>query len=178
MDGARLFNAAVASGHSAKEITSYVDTVQFCLSKGLSAPVGSILAGPKEFIQHARQWRKRLGGGLRQAGVLAAPGILALTTMVERLVEDHENAHLLADNLATLPNIVVNMETVQTNIVLAEIQGTGMSAEIFVQALREQGVWASVFGPASVRFVTHKDVTRQDVLDAAHGVANVLKGAY
>ncbi|WAH37781.1 threonine aldolase family protein [Alicyclobacillus dauci] len=175
MDGARLFNAAVASGRSAKEIASHVDTVQFCLSKGLSAPVGSVLAGSKAFIDEARQWRKRMGGGLRQAGILAAPGILALTTMVDRLAEDHENARYLAEQLSALPGVTVDLETVQTNIVIADIAGTEVDVNVFVQALRDEGVLSSAFGPTTVRFVTNKDVSREDISTAVDVIANVLK---
>lgn len=174
MDGARLFNAVVASGHSAKEITACVDTVQFCLSKGLSAPVGSVLVGPRGFIDEARVWRKRLGGGLRQAGVIAAPGIVALTTMVDRLAEDHEHARLLASRLAEINGISVDVETVQTNIVIVNISGTGIDVNRFVTSLRNKGVFASVFGPTHVRFVTHKDVSRDDILVAVDIITREL----
>ncbi|GEO25976.1 threonine aldolase [Alicyclobacillus acidoterrestris] len=174
MDGARLFNAAIASGCSAKDIADCVDTIQFCLSKGLGAPVGSVLAGPKSFIEAALQWRKRLGGGLRQAGILGAAGIVALTKMVDRLAEDHDNARILAERLANMPGVMVDLATVQTNIVLADIAETGMPMDTFLTRLREAGVLSTAFGPTTVRFVTHKDVTREDVLRAVDMVAEVL----
>lgn len=173
MDGARLFNAVVASGRSEKEIASHVDSVQFCLSKGLAAPVGSILAGSKDFIEAARVWRKRLGGGLRQAGILAAPGIFALTNMVERLAEDHENARFLAEHLIAMPGVTIDMETVQTNIVIADVGG--LEVDELVESLRLEGVLASAFGPTQIRFVTHKDVARVDVERAVDIVSRVLK---
>ncbi|WP_074953778.1 low-specificity L-threonine aldolase [Alicyclobacillus macrosporangiidus] len=176
IDGARLFNAAVASGVPARRFAELADTVQVCLSKGLCAPVGSVLVGPRDFIEAARQWRKRLGGGMRQAGVIAAPGILALTQMVDRLAEDHANARVLAEGLAEVPGMRVDLETVQTNIVLAEISGTGLAADAFVAALRQEGVLASAFGEGLVRFVTHRDVDRAGVLRALDAAARVAKG--
>lgn len=166
MDGARLFNAVVATGHKESAWAEHVDSIQFCLSKGLAAPVGSMLVGSREFIDRARVWRKRLGGGLRQAGVLAAPGIFALTNMVERLAEDHENARKLAEALASLPGCHIDMETVQTNIVIATFDFCDVSADQIVEALASEGVLVSAFGPKQVRFVTHKDVLSADV-DAA-----------
>lgn len=176
MDGARLFNAAIATGTSTKDIAAAVDTVQFCLSKGLGAPVGSIVAGSQSFIDDARRWRKRLGGGMRQAGILAAAGILALTQMVDRLAEDHMNAQVLALCLANTPGISVDLATVQTNIIIADVAGTGIPVDAFVLRLREEGVLASAFGEAAVRFVTHKDVAKDDVVRAADIVARVAAG--
>jgi len=177
MDGARLFNAVVASGHSAKEIASHFDTVQFCLSKGLCAPIGSLLVGSRSFIEDARQWRKRMGGGLRQAGVIAAPGIIALTEMVERLADDHDNARYLAEQLANLEGIYVNLETVQTNIVIADIAGTGLSVSRFLELLRAQGVLSTSFGETLVRFVTHREVTKSDIDKAVRAVSRASVGA-
>jgi threonine aldolase len=177
MDGARLFNAAVASGHSVKEICAHVDTVQFCLSKGLAAPVGSLLAGSNAFIAQARQWRKRLGGGLRQVGVLAAPGILALTKMVDRLADDHANARLLAEHLVEMRGVAVDMETVETNIIIADIADSGVDVEAFLADLGQAGVLATAFGPTQVRFVTHKDVSREDILAAVDIIAQVMQSA-
>ncbi|MDQ0190523.1 low-specificity L-threonine aldolase [Alicyclobacillus cycloheptanicus] len=175
MDGARLFNAAVACGVSARTIADTVDTVQICLSKGLCAPVGSVLAGPKAFIERARQWRKRMGGGMRQAGVLAAPGILALTEMVDRLADDHVNARRLAECLAEMPGVKVDLETVQTNIVIADIGATGLTVPAFLDALAREGVLATSFGGSLVRFVTHHDVSRQDIETAADRIAAVVQ---
>lgn len=176
MDGARLFNAAVASGVSAREISNHVETVQVCLSKGLCAPVGSVLAGPRDFIERARTWRKRLGGGMRQAGVIAAPGILALTTMVDRLAEDHANARYLAQRLAEMPGISINLGGVETNIVIADIAGTEIEMGTFLARLQSAGVLATSFGETLVRFVTHRDVTRADIEQAVDVIAGVVQG--
>lgn len=163
MDGARIFNAVVASGKSEREWAAQVDSVQFCLSKGLAAPVGSVVVGSKALIDRARVWRKRLGGGLRQAGVLAAPGIWAMTNMVERLADDHANARYLAEQLVELRGVAVDMETVQTNIVICDVAGLNTSADALVESLKREGVYAIAFGPTQIRFVTHKDVSRKDV---------------
>ncbi|MHB1653407.1 MAG: low-specificity L-threonine aldolase [Desulfitobacteriaceae bacterium] len=162
MDGARVFNAAVAQGVGVEELVGPVDSVMFCLSKGLSAPVGSILAGSKEFIVRARKWRKMLGGGMRQAGILAAAGLVALETMVERLAEDHALAKRIGEELAKVPYLMVDMERLQTNIVLAEIALEWGNSEKLLQGLREEGVLANDFGPQTVRFVVHKDIGTQD----------------
>ncbi|MBO8177112.1 MAG: low-specificity L-threonine aldolase [Bacillus sp. (in: Bacteria)] len=166
LDGARLFNAAVAASVPVTEFTQYVDTVQVCLSKGLSAPVGSILAGSKSFIKEARKWRKRLGGGLRQAGVLAAPGIIALEKMVDRLAEDHANARQLAEGLSTIPGLQVDVNGVETNIILCNIQETGLSNEEFLARLKEAGILAVPFDEGIIRFVTHREVT-SDMVEMA-----------
>lgn len=162
MDGARLFNAAVALGVTAKDITKHVETVQFCLSKGLGAPVGSLLTGSKEFIERCRRFRKMLGGGLRQAGILAAAGIVALTDMVDRLAEDHAHARILAEGLANL-GLKVDMATIQTNIVIFDVAPTGKTANIFAEQLRASGVKVNVFGDYRIRMVTHYGVTRDDI---------------
>ncbi|SHF86852.1 low-specificity L-threonine aldolase [Ornithinibacillus halophilus] len=161
LDGARLFNASVATGISIKEYAAYTDTVQFCLSKGLGAPVGSIIAGDEAFIVKARKWRKRLGGGLRQAGMIAAPGIVALNKMVDRLTEDHEKARLLAQGLIEIGFSVEN--NVDTNIVLVNTQSRGYTAKQFVEKLKESGILSSAFGPDTVRFTTHYDVSEEDI---------------
>lgn len=163
LDGARLFHAAVALGQPLSSFTQYTDTVQLCLSKGLGAPVGSILAGDASFIKRARKWRKRLGGGWRQAGVLAAPALLALNTMVERLAEDHEHAKILADGIHGLHGLTV-IHKVETNIILVDVEKTGHTSDTFVEALKERGVRAVAFDPYIVRFVTHKDVSKDDVM--------------
>jgi threonine aldolase len=176
MDGARLFNAVVASGHKAPEFTQYVDTVQVCFSKGLSAPVGSILAGSKETIERARFIRKRMGGGMRQVGVIAAPALIALTKMVDRLAEDHANAKLLANGLAEIDGISIDVSKVETNIVIADVMGTGMSESEFVARLKEEGVLCVDFGPGLVRFVTHKDVTEAQIREALIKVQRLVRG--
>lgn len=162
LDGARIFNAATALNVSAADIAKDCDSVMFCLSKGLAAPVGSLLAGTRAFVAQARKNRKMLGGGMRQAGILAAAGIVALKTMVGRLAEDHENAKLLATGLSEIPGLHLDLATVQTNIIVADVSGTGMSPAQFVSSLAEAGVLTSVFG-TRVRLVTHKDISRRDV---------------
>jgi threonine aldolase len=172
LDGARLFNAAVASGVPAHCFAACADTVQICLSKGLGAPVGSLLVGPREWIKEARRWRKRLGGGMRQAGIIAAPGLVALQEMVGRLAEDHANARFLAERLAALPGIVLDPAAVETNIIVAGLKE--MTAARFVQALKEKGVLVNPFGPHKVRFTTHKDVTRREIEKAITAVEKVI----
>ncbi|MDD5289355.1 MAG: low-specificity L-threonine aldolase, partial [Dehalococcoidales bacterium] len=142
MDGARIFNAAIALGVSADKLTKDVDSVSFCLSKGLSAPVGSLLCGSKEFIERARKWRKMIGGGMRQAGVLAAAGIVALETMIDRLAEDHANARRLADGLVRIPGITLAQEKVPTNILMFDLS-PALSGSLFVAKLVEHGVKVS-----------------------------------
>jgi len=164
LDGARLFNAVVASGHTISDFTQYTDTVQICLSKGLGAPVGSIIAGSHAFIKKARKWRKRLGGGLRQVGILAAPGLIALTQHVERLSEDHSRAYQLATGIANIEGFQLANQ-VETNILLVDVEKKGMTATDFVAELKAKGVLVSAFGPTLVRFTTHCDVSDQDIDD-------------
>ena len=158
IDGARIFNAAVALDVSVKDYAAHADSLSFCLSKGLSAPAGSLLVGDS-----ARKVRKMLGGGMRQAGVLAAPGIIALTKMVGRLREDHENARRLALGLGGIEGIGVDMRTVQTNIVIADVSALGLSSKRYVERLRKEGVLAADFGGTRVRFVTHRGITSADI---------------
>nr|WP_239584252.1 low-specificity L-threonine aldolase [Aquibacillus albus] len=173
LDGARLFNASVASGISLKEYASYTDTVQFCLSKGLGAPVGSIIAGSKPFIKKARKWRKRLGGGLRQAGVIAAPGLIALQENVERLADDHHNANYLAEGLANISGLVVE-NNVETNILLVNVEKAGFTSDSFLKELKNKGVLAVPFGPSTVRFVTNYGVTKDDIDQALLAVQQLV----
>ncbi len=175
LDGARLFNAAVALNIPAKEITKYVDTVQVCLSKGLSAPIGSILAGSKEFVELARKWRKRLGGGMRQAGIIAAAGIVSLTKMVERLKEDHENARILAEGLANINPLIIDLHKVQTNIVLIDVSKTGKLATEWVQILKENGILTGAFSDQLIRLVTHREISKKDIDLTLHIFAEVVK---
>ncbi|MCU1285491.1 MAG: L-threonine aldolase [Acidobacteriales bacterium] len=160
LDGARVFNAAVALGKSVADITAPLDSVMFCLSKGLGAPVGSLLVGSKKFIEQARVYRKALGGGMRQAGILAAAGLIALEKMPARLSEDHANAKFLADGVAQLPGIKLDSSRVQTNIVIFEVTKPGVAAPDVTRKLAEKNVLASAIGPSHVRFVTHMDVDR------------------
>ena len=161
LDGARIFNAAVSLGVPVDRLTAKCDSVMFCLSKGLGAPVGSMLVGSKAFIAAARAVRKALGGGMRQAGVLAAAGLIALEEGPRRLHEDHENARLLAEGLAQIPGIAIDPRTVQSNILIADIGGTGMTSTEISGKLAEHGVRANGVNPRTMRFVTHLDVSRE-----------------
>lgn len=162
MDGARIFNAATALNESVADLTRNCDSVQFCLSKGLGAPVGSILLGSREFINEARIWRKRLGGGMRQAGILAAAGLVALEESPQRLHEDHENARRLAEGLSLINGIAIDVKTVETNIVIFDISRMGRAANEICNELRENGVLSIGFG-SNIRMVTHCNVTRRDI---------------
>jgi threonine aldolase len=162
LDGARIFNAAVALGTTVARLTQKFDAVMFCLSKGLGAPVGSMLVGSDEFIREARKVRKALGGGMRQAGILAAAGLVALDSHLERLVEDHENARRLAEALSEMPGLAVDLETVETNIIICHVGGTGLTAAEFCRRLAERGVLAGGAGADTIRLVTHLDVSRAD----------------
>ncbi|MBT2685561.1 MULTISPECIES: low-specificity L-threonine aldolase [unclassified Bacillus (in: firmicutes)] len=174
LDGARLFNAAAAAGVDVKEFAKYTDTVQICLSKGLGAPVGSIIAGNPEFITTARKWRKRLGGGMRQAGVIAAPGLIALTKMKDRLGEDQWNARILAEAIEAIPGMKLARQP-ETNIVVADVEGLNITSDVFVERLRSEGVISGTFGPTFVRFVTHYDVTEDQIQKAIDAIAKVAR---
>lgn len=175
VDGARIFNAAVAQNLSVSKLTEYADSVSFCLSKGLCAPIGSLLVGSKEFINNARRTRKMLGGGMRQAGIIAAAGIVALNTMVDRLAEDHANAKILADSIANL-GLIIDIETVKTNIVLFDVQSTGMNADQFSDLLEENGVKCSQFGENKIRFVTHHGINRDDINYVQKVMSTIVRG--
>ncbi|MDH4272707.1 MAG: aminotransferase class I/II-fold pyridoxal phosphate-dependent enzyme [Candidatus Aminicenantes bacterium] len=162
LDGARIFNASAASGVPVKEYVALVDSVMFCLSKGLSAPVGSMLAGPHDFIDQARRVRKALGGGMRQAGVLAAPGIIALTEMTGRLGEDHIRAKKLAAAIHTLPGVKLDPDEIETNIVIFGFSHPRLSGSEFLAELGKRRVLALATS-AGIRFVTHKDIDDGDV---------------
>lgn len=174
LDGARLFNAAVATNRKPSEYAQFTTSVQICLSKGLGAPVGSIIAGDKDFIDKARKWRKRLGGGLRQAGVLAAPGLIAITKMVDRLSEDHEKAQLLATAIQNMSKISL-LNSVDTNIVVIDISKTGYNATEFVEALEKKGVRTVTFGQTTVRMTTHYDVSFEDIETAIGKLAELAR---
>ncbi len=163
LDGARIFNAAAALGVPPSKVAAPADSVMFALSKGLAAPVGSLVAGRREWVERARKNRKLLGGGMRQVGVLAAAGIVALTSMVGRLFEDHANARRLGEGIASIPGLAVDLETVQTNMVSFEVNKPGLTAPVLVARLGEQGVRANATGPSRIRLVTHKDVSAADV---------------
>jgi threonine aldolase len=176
MDGARLFNAVAASGVPAARIVSRVDTVMFCLSKGLGAPAGSMLAGSSEAIARGRLYRKRLGGGMRQAGVLAAAGLIALEEMPARLAEDHANAKFLAEGLAQLPGVSIDPKRVATNIVIFDIAGSGIGPEQLTENAKARGVLLSGVGGTRVRLVTHLDVSRTDCEEALDILSEMLSG--
>lgn len=159
LDGARMMNAAVALQVKPSEITRHFDSVSLCFSKGLGAPVGSLVAGKAEFIARARRFRKQFGGAMRQAGILAAAALYALDHNVERLGEDHTQARRLAEAIAAMPGITLDPRSVQTNIVLFEVQERLGAADEFTSNLRERGVWMFSTGPRSVRAVTHLDVS-------------------
>ncbi|MDP9263207.1 MAG: low specificity L-threonine aldolase [Acidobacteriota bacterium] len=160
LDGARIFNAAAALGQPVAEITRKFDSVMFCLSKGLGAPVGSLLVGSRGFIEQARIYRKALGGGMRQAGVLAAAGLIALEKMPARLRDDHANARFLAEGLAAIKGIRLDAKKVQTNIVVFDISGTGLNSGEFACQLAGHNVLANGIDPQTMRIVTHMDVDR------------------
>jgi threonine aldolase len=177
MDGARVFNAAEALGKPVREIAAKVDTVMFCLSKALGAPVGSMLAGTAEDIAQGRLYRKRLGGGMRQAGVLAAAGLIALEQSPRHLSEDHRNARLLARGLAGIPGIRIDPAKVQSNIVIFEVSGTDLAAGEISARLKQLGVLIDPIGAKLLRAVTHYDVDREGCELALAAMAEVAANA-
>jgi len=175
LDGARIFNAATYLGEGVAEMTKKFDSIQFCLSKGLGAPVGSVIVGSKAFIERCRSIRKMLGGGMRQAGVIAAAGLIALEKGPKRLRIDHENAGLLAERLAEIPGIRINPAKVQTNIVIYDIQKTGLSSADFLAGLARRKVLGVPVDAEKIRMVTHLDVDRKDVEEAVETIREMLK---
>jgi len=175
LDGARIFNAATYLGEKVADMTRKFDSVQFCLSKGLGAPVGSMIVGSREFIERCRSIRKMLGGGMRQAGVLAAAGLIALEKGPKRLQIDHDNAKLLATRLAAIPGITLNPARVQTNIVIFNLKTSGWSSSDFLQTLAKHNVLAVPVDNERVRMVTHLDVDRTEIEKAAATVQEVLR---
>jgi threonine aldolase len=173
LDGARIFNAAAAQNETVAALARPVDSVMFCLSKALGAPVGSMLLGTREFIEEARAWRKLLGGGMRQVGVLAAAGLVALEETPQKLHEDHANARRLAEGLAELPGVKIDPERVVTNIVIFDVADTGVAADAICARLAERGVLASGFG-TSIRMVTHYDVSREGIETALTALREVI----
>jgi threonine aldolase len=163
MDGARIFNAAVAQNIDVRELTRYVDTLMFCLSKGLSAPVGSLVVGSRELVDRARRYRKMLGGGMRQAGIIAGPGIIAIEKMVDRLRDDHENAKLLARGLSKIDGISLDPDHVQTNIVIYEISGLQITSSEWTTRMLDFGVKAGAQETGRVRMVTHRGIEKEDI---------------
>lgn len=175
IDGARIFNAAVALGVEPERLARGADTLTFCLSKGLSAPVGSVLVGSNATIDEARRYRKMVGGGMRQAGVLAAAGLVALRTGVERLADDHRRARRLGEGLADYPGITIDLETVQSNIVRFDVGGLGMTTAQFAAAMQERGVKVSGgSAPSGVRMVAHRHIDDASIDEALKAVSRVV----
>lgn len=174
LDGARIFNASVATGIPVKDYAACATSIQFCFSKGLGAPVGSIVAGSGDFIAEARRWRKRLGGGMRQAGIIAAACLVALDTMVERLAEDHHHARILAEGLAGLKGLDINPADVETNIVM--VKPTAMTAAEFCSELKKRGVLTGVMEPDRVRLTTNKEVDSPAIDRALVEIRQLLSG--
>lgn len=175
MDGARVFNAAAALGVPVAEIAAQVDSVQFCLSKGLAAPVGSLVAGDATFIEGVRRQRKILGGAMRQSGVVAAAGLVAFETMIDRLPEDHHRARTLAESLVEVPGVTVDLETVQTNIIVFQIPSTFDRASV-IAAFKERGLLVSDYGTKGLRLVTHYEIDDAAVARALGIMREVLTG--
>ena len=175
LDGARIFNAAVALGVPAREIARHTESATFCLSKGLSAPVGSVIVGSKAFVQAARKIRQMLGGTTRQGGVIAAAGLVAMRTMVDRLVEDHKNARILAEKLSTIPGLEVQVKKVQTNIVRTKTSGLGVPAATVAEKLAQHNVYVLPQQVDTLRWLTHRHVTAADVDEAAATAAKVAE---
>jgi threonine aldolase len=174
LDGARLFNASAVTGLPVSEMCRKADTVMFCLSKALGAPVGSMLAGPRALIDKGRLYRKRLGGGMRQAGILAAAGLIALEVMPKRLFEDHANAKLLAEGFAATPNVQAWPESTQTNIIVFDISATGLTRQQVSDRLKDRGVLINPIGARLMRAVTHYDVSRDQCLTALEALREVV----
>lgn len=175
MDGARIFNAAAYADAPVDQVASYADTVQFCLSKGLAAPVGSIVAGSADFIERARGARKILGGAMRQSGVIAAAGLVALQSMVDRLPEDHRRARQLAEGLAGIDGISIDLKAVQTNIVIFTVE-PAIDQAAFVSRMKEQGILVSNYGTRGVRMVTHYQIDDDAVASALDAATSVMSG--
>lgn len=174
LDGARLWNATIATGIPLDEYAKYFDSVSVCLSKGLGAPIGSVISGSSDFIQIARRNRKMFGGGMRQVGIIAAAGIYAIENNFNRIIEDHRNAKTLAQGLSEIPKISVDSESVQTNIVVIDIKESGMKVEEVLEKLKEKNVLAVPFGKTKIRCVTHLDVTRGDIDQALEAFSQIF----
>ncbi|SNS33223.1 L-threonine aldolase [Anaerovirgula multivorans] len=174
LDGARIFNAANYLNVEVKEIAQYVNSVMFCFSKGLGAPIGSMLVSTKDFINRARKFRKMLGGGMRQVGVIAAAASMALEEMTTRLEEDYQNAKLLAEKLNDIPNILVDVNKVHSNMINVDFSNTIFTTAQLIQLFQNKGLLANPRNDYVIRFVTHKDVSRQDVLDAVDIIKEII----
>lgn len=176
LDGARIFNAAVAQGVDVKELTRSVDSMIFCLSKGLSAPVGSMVCGPQAFINQALRYRKVLGGGMRQTGVIATAGSIALEQMVDRLAEDHANARCLAEGIARIPGLVIEVAKIKTNIVYFDLVNDRLTGDEFVAQLEKRGIRLLPTAPSRFRMVTHYGVEAEHIEAALAAMGEVMKG--
>ncbi|MCX7995126.1 MAG: low-specificity L-threonine aldolase [candidate division WOR-3 bacterium] len=174
LDGARIFNAAVALNVDVKDLTRNVDSLSFCLSKGLSAPVGSVVCGTAEFIKEARRYRKMLGGGMRQAGIIAAAGIVALEDMIPRIKEDHDNARLLAEGISQIPELCIDLDKVKTNIVYFDLATDKISSEELLKRMNEKGIKFLSTGPNRFRMVTHYGITQEDIRITVETLKKVL----
>ena len=174
MDGARIFNASVTLNEPVADLSRHCDSVMFTLSKGLGAPAGSILLGTKEFIRESRIWRKRLGGGMRQIGLLAAAGLIALEEGPKRLYEDHENAKRLAEGLAQIPGILIDVSRVMTNIVIFDIAGIGKTSAEITDTLKDNGVLVVGFGEL-IRMVTHLDIAKADIGNTIEKMTDIVQ---
>jgi len=176
LDGARIFNAAVALGVDVKELTRSVDSLSFCLSKGLSAPVGSVVCGSKKFIAQARRIRKVLGGGMRQAGIIAAAGIAALEQMVERIAEDHKNARRLTEGIARIEGLSIDLTRTQTNIVYFELATERLAGDKLVTELGKRGIKLLLVGPRRLRAVTHYGISAEDIDLTLTALGELMQG--
>jgi threonine aldolase len=173
MDGARIFNAAIALNIEVKDFTKHVDNLMFCLSKGLSCPVGSLIVGSQDFIDKARKIRKVLGGGMRQAGIIAAPGIVALQTMIERLREDHDNAQLLAGKLSKINGVIIDIRNVQTNMVTFDLDPS-IDCSSLILKLKEKGILILATSKNRIRIVTHRGIEKEHIEKTATAIATIL----
>lgn len=174
LDGARIFNAAVALGIDAKELVKDADSVMFCLSKGLAAPVGSVICGSEEFVKRAHKIRKMVGGGMRQAGIIAAAGIVALEQMVDRLAEDHKNADKLARAIAQIKGFSINLDAVQTNIVYFDLDSEDITAQQVVEKAKQKGILLLNLGPKTFRMVTHYGIESEDIEAAISVLSQIM----
>lgn len=174
LDGARIFNSAIAQGVDVTELTKDCDSIMFCISKGLGSPVGSIIAGTREFIGEARRKRKMLGGGMRQTGVLAVCGIVSLDEMIDRMVEDHDNARCLAESLVKIDGFSINLDTVQTNIVYFKFELAKVNCRDFVDNIFKKGVYTIYLEKDYGRMVTHKDLNRSDIVYALEVIMDTV----
>lgn len=175
LDGARIFNAAVALGIDVKELVKDADSVMFCLSKGLAAPVGSVICGTEEFIKRAHKIRKMVGGGMRQAGIIAAAGIVALEQMIDRLAEDHKNAEKLARAIAQIKGFSINLDAVQTNIVYFDLDGENITAQQVVEKAKQKGLLLLSLGDKTFRMVTHYGIESEDIERAISVLSQIIK---